>query len=110
MEIENLFLQRKALDAQILDVKTAGLREELAELEQNRKFLANKLDLAKKARTMNDGETQRLVAEKSAEIAELKKIYFSDCYFISQIENGIKENGSLIGEKQRELEKALSDS
>jgi hypothetical protein len=105
--IENLYAQREAIEAQISDIKSAEIRKEISELEQKLKVLHGNLAAAKEARKSNDLETQKLLAKKNAEIADLKQIYFSDCYFISGIENQMKETGAILSEKKRKLEKVL---
>jgi chromosome segregation ATPase len=109
MEIENLLKQREALDAQIDDVRTSHIRQQLADLRRNQQDLVQRLADAKAQRKLNDESVQLQIAEKKSELEKLKNIYYSDSYFISQLEEEMRSNSEKIKVLDAELKSLLSE-
>ncbi len=110
MEIENLLKQREALNAQIDDVKTSHIKKQIDDLRRIQQDLFQKSVDAKAQRKLNDESVQVQIAEKKAEIEQLRTLYYSDTFFISQLGNEIKSNGEKLVDLENELKSLLSDA
>jgi chromosome segregation ATPase len=109
MEIENLLKQREALDAQIDDVRTSHIRQQLADLRRSQQDLVQKSADAKAQRKLNDESAQLQIEEKKLELEKLRNIYQADSNFISEIGQEMRSNSEKIKVLDVELKSLLSD-
>jgi hypothetical protein len=110
MEIANLLKQREALNAQIDDVKTSHIRRQIDDLRHIQQDLFQKSVDAKAKRKLSDESVKVQIAEKKAEIEQLRTLYYSDTFFISQLENEMKSNSQKLIDLEIELKSLLSEA
>ncbi len=108
--IENLLKQRELLDAQINDVKTKNIREQIEELQDNSRVLSQKLQDAKSRKSITDGEISEQIKACYEEIARLKNLGLSEIYIVSQVKNQINENAEKIVLNKQRLSKILAEN
>jgi hypothetical protein len=108
--IESLLKQRELLDAQINDVKTKNIREQIEELQKDSRVLSQKLRDAKSRKSITDGEISEQIKACYEEIARLKNLGLSEIYFVSQVKNQINENAENIVLNKQRLSKILAEN
>ncbi len=106
-KLENLLFQQELIQAQIDDVRTLHIRQQIDELRRIQKDLMQKSANAKIRRTLTDETVQAQIAEKKSEIEKLKNIYYSDTYFISGLEKEMHLNSEKLISLENELKEIL---
>jgi hypothetical protein len=107
--IETLLEQRELIDAQITDFKTRDIKQNITELEANSRILLTKLRDAKSRKSITDSEIAEQMKGLYLEIENLKKLSFSEIYFVSQVQAEFNENSQKIAEYKSQLRKILDD-
>jgi molybdopterin converting factor small subunit len=106
--IDNLLKQRELLNEQISDLKTAEVRETIAELDENYKNLRQKLEDARNFKKTSDAEISAKIAEHRAEIEALNNVSFGNIYNVSSIETEMQANGAKLSEQKNILAELLA--
>lgn len=108
-KLVNLLKQQELLQAQIADVKTADVRQEIERLKAEERELVQKISNAKVAQKISDEEIAEQIAEHKAEIKKLNDISVSKIYFRSKLENSLRLVQHQLTQKQFELKSLLSE-
>ncbi len=108
--IENLLKQRELLDAQINDVKTKNIREQIEDLQENSRVLSQKLQDAKARKHITEAEISEQIKACYLEIQRLKNLGLSEIYIVSQVKNQINENAEKIVLNKQRLSKILAEN
>ncbi len=109
MEIENLLQQRDLINEQISDVKTRDIKQSINTLEVNSRVLITKLRDAKSRKSITDSEIAEQMKGLYLEIENLKKLSFSEIYFVSQVQAEITETAQKIADYKGQLREILDD-
>jgi hypothetical protein len=107
-KLENLLKQQEYLQAQIADVKTADVREEIDRLKAKERELVQKISDAKAVTKITDTDISKKIAEHKSEIKKLNDMSISRIYFRTQLENELRLTQSELTKKQIELNSLLS--
>lgn len=107
--LDDLLKQQEFLQAQIADVKTADVREEIDRLKAKERELVQKIANAKAVTKITDADISQKIAEHKAEIKKLNDMSISRIYFRSQLENELRSLQGELTEKQFELKSLLSE-
>ena len=108
-KLENLLKQKELLQAQIADVKTADVKEEIDRLKAKERELVQKIADAKVVTKITDADISQRIAEHKAEIKKLNDMSISRIYFRSQLENELRSVQGELTKKQFELKSLLSE-
>jgi hypothetical protein len=108
-KLGNLLKQQELLQAQIADVKTADVREEIDRLKAKERELVQKIADAKAVTKITDADISQKIAEHKAEIKKLNDMSISRIYFRSQLENELRSVQGELTKKQFELKSLLSE-
>jgi Rps23 Pro-64 3,4-dihydroxylase Tpa1-like proline 4-hydroxylase len=101
--IENLLKQRELLDAQINDVKTKNIRENIQELEFNIRSLKEKLSNAKERKRTSEIHIAEQYADLQGQLQKLRDISVADIYFVKRLENDLNENYKNLADNRSKL-------
>ncbi len=74
-KLENLLLQQELIQAQIDDVRTSDIRQQINDLKRIQQDLFQKSVDAKARRMLDDETAQVQIAEKKVELEKLRNIY-----------------------------------
>jgi hypothetical protein len=107
-KLGNLLKQQELLQAQIADVKTADVREEIDRLKAKERELVQKIADAKAVTKITDADISKKIAEHKAEIKKLNDMSISRIYFRTQLENELRLTQGELTKKQLELNSLLS--
>ena len=108
-KLGNLLKQQELLQAQIADVKTADVREEIDRLKAKERELVQKIADAKAVTKITDADISQKIAEHKAEIKKLNDMSISRIYFRSQLENELRSVQGELTKKQFDLKSLLSE-
>jgi Rps23 Pro-64 3,4-dihydroxylase Tpa1-like proline 4-hydroxylase len=106
-KLENLLFQQELIQAQIDDVKTSHIRQQIDDLRHIQQDLFQKSVDAKARRKLDDESVKAQIAAKKVEIEKLRNLYYSNSYFISGLENQMRLNSEKLMGLEKELKEIL---